>query len=271
MAQYFIARRYMATADIIILFILGAVIFGVVTMAGEWKTEFHPITNIDLSLHALPRYALFSALRGITAYFLSLVFTLTVGYLAAKNKLAEKIIIPLIDILQSVPVLTFLPGLILGFIALFPKTNTGLEIATILMIFSGQVWNMTFSFYSSLKSIPKDYEEAAAVMGLTRWQKFLRLEMPFSAVGLAWNSLMGMAGGWFFLSVCEAFTLGTLEYRLPGVGAYMAMATKVGNTQAMIYGIIAMVSIILVLDFVVWHPILSWVRRFRLEEVPSTD
>ena len=269
MRQVFVSPRYFSAADILIFLLLGACIYGIIAIGAQWQADYHPVTEIDLSIGALPRYALFSAMRGLVAYILSLAFTLVVGYSAAKSKKAERIIIPLIDILQSIPVLGFLPGLVLGLIALFPKTNLGLELAAIIMIFTGQVWNMTFSFYSSLKSLPSDYSEASKIMGLTWWQKFWRLEMPFSSVNLVWNSLMSMAGGWFFLSVSEAFTLGEREYRIPGVGAYMAVAISKSDTGAMLNGIIAMVCIIFVLDTFIWHPILSWVRRFRLEDVPG--
>lgn len=262
-------RRYFATADLVIFLLLATAIYGIIAISGQWRSDFHPATEINLSFGALPRYALFSAIRGLAAYILSLTFTIVVGFSAAKSKRAEKFIIPMIDILQSVPPLGFLPPLCIGLIALFPKTNTGLELVCIITIFTGQVWNMTFSFYSSLKSIPSDFSEASTVMGLTWFQRLVQLELPFSAVGLAWNSLLSMAGGWFFLIACEAFTLGDKEYRLPGVGAYMAVASEQGNTRAMVAGVIAMITIIMVLDFAIWHPILSWVRRFRLEDVPG--
>jgi NitT/TauT family transport system permease protein len=258
--------RYFSTADLLILSLIGAFIYGLMSLGAEWRSDYHPVTEIDLSLEALPRYALFSAMRGLVAYCISLVFTLVVGYAAAKSKKAERIILPLLDIGQSIPVLGFLPGLVLGLIALFPDTNLGLELAAIIMIFTGQVWNMTFAFYSSLKSMPADYTEAARIMGLSWKQKFWRLELPFSATNLAWNSLISVAGGWFFLSVCEAFTLGNTEFLLPGVGAYMSVAIDRGDSRAMIYGVCAMILIIVTYDVLLWRPLLTWVRRFRVEE-----
>jgi NitT/TauT family transport system permease protein len=260
-------RRYFSVPDIAIMLLIATIIYGVVAMGKEWRSEFHPVTKIDLSIWALPYYTLFSAVRGVVAYFISLSFTLLVGYLAAKSRPAEKIILPLLDILQSIPVLGFLPGLLIGLVALFPNTNTGLELAAILMIFTGQVWNMTFSYYTSLKSIPPDMIEASTVMGLDWRQRLFRLELPFSAVNLAWNSLLSMAGGWFFLIPCEAITLGDREYRLPGIGAYMDVAIKEGNSQAIFMAVIAMVLLIVLMDFVIWRPILAWVQRFRLEQV----
>ncbi|MGZ3699653.1 MAG: ABC transporter permease subunit, partial [Bdellovibrionota bacterium] len=181
----------------------------------------------------------------------------------------EKIIVPMLDILQSIPVLGFLPGLMLGLVALFPRTNTGLELTAIISIFTGQVWNMTFAFYSSLKSVPMDFQEASTVIGMSWWRRLIKVELPFSAVNLAWNSLMSMAGGWFFLAVCEAFTLGDREFRLPGIGAYMDVAIKRGDTQAIWLGVGAMVFLIVAMDFFIWRPILFWVQRFRLEEIPG--
>lgn len=269
MQRVVFSRRFSAIPDVIILMLVATVIYGVVLIGHQWRAEYQPTTRIDLSLSALPVYTLFSGMRGIAAYILSLGFTLVVGYAAAKSAKAERLIVPALDILQSIPVLGFLPGLVLGLVALFPKTNTGLELAAILMIFTGQVWNMTFSFYSSLKSIPHDFMEASTVIGLN-WKERLRtLELPYSAVNLVWNSLLSMAGGWFFLSACEAFTLGDRDYRLPGVGAYMAVAVQDNNTHAMIMGILAMVLLIVAIDFFVWRPMLAWVQKFRLEDIPG--
>ncbi len=260
------SHRHYSLADFVILLLLATVIYGVVAIAREWRSDFQPVTQIDLSVWALPYYTLLSACRGIVAYLISLTFTLVVGYAAAKSKTAEKIIIPILDILQCVPVLGFLPGLILGLVSLFPRTHTGLELAAILMIFTGQVWNMTFSYYSSLKSVPNDFKEASTVIGFNWRERLTKVELPFSAVNLAWNSLLSMAGGWFFLIPCEAITLGDKEYRLPGIGAYMDMAIKQENKTAMAMAVVAMTTLIILMDFTIWRPILSWVQRFRLEE-----
>jgi protein-disulfide isomerase/ABC-type proline/glycine betaine transport system permease subunit len=174
-----------------------------------------------------------------------------------------------LDILQSIPVLGFLPGLVLGLIAIFPHSNTGLELAAIIMIFTGQVWNMVFAYYASLKSIPRDYAEVSQLIGLTPLQRLFKLELPFASLNLTWASLMSMSGGWFFLSICESFTLGAQQFRLPGVGAYMAVAIAEGDIKAMVAGIVAMAFIIVILDFVLWRPILNWVHRFRTEDIAS--
>ncbi|MGK5084092.1 ABC transporter permease subunit [Bdellovibrionota bacterium FG-1] len=261
------AKKYFSIPDLIICFLVGTAIYGLVSIGREWRAEYNPVTNISLSVGSLLYYTLLSGIRGTVAYLISLAFTLVVGFIAAKNRQAERFIIPMLDILQSIPVLGFLPGLLLALIALFPHSNTGIELAAILMIFTGQVWNMTFSYYASLKSVPTDLTEAATVIGLSWWQRLVKVELPYSAVNLAWNSLMSMAGGWFFLNVCEASKFGDREYRLPGVGAYMAVAISQDNRRAMVLGVLAMMGLIISMDFFFWRPVLSWVQRFRLEEV----
>ncbi len=245
---------------------LAALIYGVVAFSAQWEASYNPTYQIDTSLGALPLYSLFSALRGFVAYLVSLGFTLVVGYWAAKSPRAEKVILPFLDVMQSIPVLGFLPGLVLGLVAIFPRTNVGLELASILLIFTGQVWNMTFAYYSSLKSVPTDLKEAASVITLSPMQRLRLLELPYSAMNLTWNSVMSMAGGWFFLTVCEAFTLGDKAYRLPGIGAYMAVAIDQGNSEAIVGGIVGMTAVIFLFDFLLWRPALVWAHRFRLEE-----
>ena len=267
MQRNILPQRLLSTADLLILCLIATAIYGVVSVGQQWRADFHPFTQIDLSVWALPKYTLFSAMRGLMAYLLSLAFTLVIGYVAAKSRAAERILIPAIDILQSIPVLGFLPAVTLSLVALFPHTNVGLELACVLTIFTGQVWNMTLSFYSSVKAVPSDLCEAATVMDLNWKQRLFKLELPYSAMNLAWNSLMSMAGGWFFLAVCEAFKLGEQEYRLPGIGSYMQVAVAEGNTKAMWLGVAAMTILIVSMDFVIWRPILAWVHRFRLAEV----
>lgn len=262
-------RKFSAVPDLVIVLLVGTLIYGLVAISQEWRAQFQPVTHIDLSIWSLPKYTLFSGIRGFVAYALSLIFTLVVGYMAAKSPRAERIIIPALDILQSIPVLGFLPGLVLGLVALFPHSNVGIELAAILMIFTGQVWNMTFSYYSSLKSIPADFMEASTVMGLSWKDRLVKLELPYAAVGLTWNSVMSMAGGWFFLSTCEALRLGDTDYRIPGIGSYMAVASEQDDWKAMIAGVIAMIFLIVLIDFFLWRPMLAYVQRFRLEDVPG--
>lgn len=179
--------------------------------------------------------------------------------------------VPLLDILQSIPVLGFLPGLVIAFIALFPHSNIGLELAAILMIFTGQVWNMTFSFYRSLQTIPNELKEVAKIYRFNWWQRFTKLELPFSTMGLVWNSMMSMAGGWFFLSISEAFILGDKDFRLPGIGSYMSVAIQTGNLPAMIYAIIAMSLMIIAVDQLFWKPIVAWAQKFKFDDTEAAQ
>src|SRR5262245_39374864 len=182
--QKIVIRRKVTTADAVVVAMVLATIYAIIAYAREWNATFHPAVDIDLSFYSLPYYTLFSALRGIAAFILSLSFTIVVGYWAAKSSKAERILIPPLDILQTIPVLGFLPGLVLALIAIFPHTNTGLELACIIMIFTGQVWNMTFSFYSSLKSVPSDFNDVSTVIGLSAMEKLRRVELPFAAINL---------------------------------------------------------------------------------------
>lgn len=252
--------------DIPLMLGLIGLIFGIMAVAGEWTGQHRSAVEIDLSPWTLPKYTFFSLCRGLLAYGLSLLFTLVYGYWAAKDHVAEKVLIPLLDILQSIPVLGFMPGLVLALAALFPGSNIGLELAAVIMIFTGQVWNMTFSFYQSLRSVPQYLQEAAAVYRFNGWQKAVKLEIPFSAIGLIWNSMMSMAGGWFFLTVSEAFQLGDKDFRLPGLGSYMSVANDKGDNAAKFYGIVAMILMITFLDQFLWRPLVVWGQKFRVEE-----
>lgn len=256
-------RRAFQPADLVAIAITGFFLYGIISTAQRWSGQLVPEVSIDLNLSSLPEYSLFSLFRGIASYLVSLGFTLVTGYIAAKNRYAEKILIPLLDICQSIPVMGFLPGLVLGLIAIFPNTNLGLELACILMIFTGQAWNMAFSFYQSVKTVPHTFYEVSDMVGLNWFQKLLRVELPFSAIPLAWNSLMSMAGGWVFLIVCESFKLGERNFRLPGLGSYMAVAIEQDNTRAQVAGVLSMILIIVFLDFVIWRPIIAWTGRFR--------
>jgi NitT/TauT family transport system permease protein len=264
-ATAFLERFRAGWFDLLLLVAVIGVVFGLVSLAGEWRT-FHPAVQIDLSPRALPLYTFYSLSRGLIAYAFSLLFTLVYGYWAAKDPLAERVLLPLLDILQSIPVLGFMPGVVLALVALFPGSNTGLELASIIMIFSGQAWNMTFSFYHSLRSIPKDQSEAATVYRFDWWQRFKWVELPFSMIGLVWNSMMSMAGGWFFLMITESFVLGSKDFRLPGIGSYMSVAVAKGDVPAMLWAIFAMMLMIVILDQLFWRPVVVWAQKFRVEE-----
>ena len=262
---------YSAWIDVLLLLALGALIGGLAAFARRWHAPLRPTVEIDLSAWALPGYTALSLARGVAAYVLSLTFTLVYGTIAAHSRRAERVMIPIIDILQGIPVLGFLPGLVLGLVALFPHSNVGLELASVVMIFTGQVWNMTFSFYGSLRGIPSDYRDVARINGFGWWKTFRTLELPLSTIGLLWNSMMSMAGGWFFLTVTEAFTLGDRDFRLPGIGSYMAVAIDHGDRRAMAYAVVAMIVMIITVDQLVWRPALAWAQKFKVEETAAAE
>jgi NitT/TauT family transport system permease protein len=253
--------------DLLLIVGLAGALWGIVDLAGQWTTAMRPTVDIDLDdAWALPRYTLYSLMRGLAAYVISLGFTLVYGYWAAKDRQAERVLMPLLDILQSIPVLSFMPGLVLALVAVFPTTNIGLELAAVIMIFTGQAWNMTFSYHHSLRSVPNDLREVAAVYRFTWWQTLKWVELPFATMGLVWNSMMSMAGGWFFLTASEAFQLGDKDFRLPGVGSYVKEAVKEGRWDAMAMAILAMVAMIVLLDQLLWRPVVVWAQKFRFEE-----
>jgi NitT/TauT family transport system permease protein len=263
--------RRLTWTDLALVAGLGGGIYGLVHLAREWTGALRPAVDIDLSFGALPGYALLSLSRGLAAYLLSLAFTLVYGYWAAHDRVAQRVLIPALDILQSIPVLGFMPGVVLGLVGLFPHSNVGLELASVIMIFTGQAWNMTFSFYYSLRSIPRDLMEVAILNRFGWWQRFRWVELPFSAIGLVWNSMMSMAGGWFFLMVSEAFVLGDKDFRLPGLGSYMSVAVARGDGRAMVGAIVAMTLMIVALDQLLWRPVVVWSQKFRIEESGQTE
>src|SRR5512142_1803875 len=264
------SRRLSWTA-LVLLAGLGGGIYGLINLAHRWSGALRPAVDIDLSLSSLPGYALLSLSRGLAAYLLSLLFTLVYGYWAARDRMAERVLIPALDILQSIPVLGFMPGLVLGLVSLFPHSNVGLELASVIMIFTGQAWNMTFSFYHSVQSLPRDLGEVATLSRFRWWQRFRWVELPFSAIGLVWNSMMSMAGGWFFLMVSGAFVRGDTDFSLPGLGAYMSVAVARGDGRAMAWAVVAMAVMIVALDQLLWRPVVVWSQKFRVEESGQTE
>jgi NitT/TauT family transport system permease protein len=248
-----------------------AIFYGVLVVGRTWLGPFTPEVEISKSPWALPVYAAYSLLRISVAYFLSLLFTLVYGYIAAYNPRAEKFMVPLLDVLQSIPVLSFLPGVMLAMVALFPGRQLGVEMGAILLIFTGQVWNMAFSFYASLKSIPREMREAAKIYRFNWWQRFTEMELPFAAIGLVWNSMMSVAGGWFFLMACEMFVLGSRDFRLPGLGSYLQTAASAGDTRSTLWGVGTMIAVIVLLDQFVWRPVIAWAEKFKIEQVESTN
>ena len=254
-------------ADVSVFAGLLAILYVLFASARIWFAPFTPVANISSSPRALPLYAAYSFVRIASAYILSLLFALVYGLVAAKSDRAAKILLPLLDILQSIPVLSFLPGVMLAMVALFPGRQLGLELGSILLIFTGQAWNIAFSFYASLKGIPRELDEAARLYRFSLWQRFTELELPFAAIGLVWNSMMSVAGGWFFLMACEMFVLGTRDFRLPGLGSYLQVAAGAGDTRAILWGVAAMIAVIVLLDQLVWRPAIAWSDKFKFETV----
>jgi NitT/TauT family transport system permease protein len=252
----------------LIMFSAGlALFYGVIQVGRNWLGPFTPHVEISRSLGALPIYAGYSLLRIALAYVLSLLFAVTYGYIAAYRPRAERFMIPLLDVLQSIPVLSFLPGVMLAMAALFPGRQLGVEMGAVLLIFTGQVWNMAFSFYASLKSIPREMREAAKIYRFNWWQRFIQIELPFATIGLVWNSMMSVAGAWFFLMACEQFG----DFRLPGLGSYLQAAADNGDTRSILLGIATMVAVIVLIDQFVWRPVIAWAEKFKMEQVESTS
>jgi NitT/TauT family transport system permease protein len=222
-------------------------------------------TAVSLEYWNLPYYALRTALRMFAALFFSLVFTLTYASLAAKSRRWEMVLIPALDVLQSVPILGFLSFTVTFFLGLFPGNTLGAELAAIFAIFTSQAWNMAFSFYQSLRTVPRDLEEVARSFRLSGWQKFWQLEAPFAMPGLIWNAMMSMSGGWFFVVASEAITVGATTITLPGVGSYIAKANNEGNWSAIGAAIVTMAIVILLYDQLLFRPIVSWADKFRVE------
>src|SRR5215472_16652715 len=262
---------YSFLVDVPIFAFCLALIYSVAMLAHYWSSPLTPQVDIDLRASALPLYAVYSVLRISIAYLLSLAFTIAYGYGAAYHPRAERVMVPLLDVLQSIPVLSFLPGVMLAMVALFPRRQLGLELGSILLIFTGQVWNMAFSFYSSLKSIPQEMREAAQLYRFSWWQSLTQMELPFSVIGLVWNSMMSVAGGWFFLMACEMFVLGKRDFRLPGLGSYLQTAADAGDMRAILYGLATMVTVIVLTDQLVWRPVVAWAQKFKFETVEASE
>jgi NitT/TauT family transport system permease protein len=263
-------RSWPVVLDLTVAAFCLAVFYCVVLLGRYWFGHTVPSAEISQSARALPLYAFYSIVRIGVAYLLSLVFAVGYGYYAAYHPRVEAFMIAILDILQSIPVLSFLPGVMLVMVSLLPTRQLGVELGAILLIFTGQVWNMAFSFYSSINSIPRELREVSQISGFSAWQRFWQLELPFSSIGLIWNSMVSVAGGWFFLMACEMFVLGDRDFRLPGLGSYLQVAASNGNTKAMIWGLVTMIAIIVAIDQLVWRPIIAWADKFKFEQVESS-
>ncbi len=248
-----------------------AVFFALVSTGVYWFQKPIPVVPISSSISALPAYAFYSIVRMAIAYFLSLAFAITYGYIAAYNPRLEPWMVAVLDILQSIPVLSFLPPVVLAMVSLIPGHQLGIEMAVILLIFTGQVWNLAFSFYSSLKSIPREMLEASRIYRYSGWQRFWQLEMPYSAIGLVWNSIVSVAGGWFALIFCEAFSMGNRNFQLPGLGSYIQTASYDENVRALLAGIATVIVIVVATDQLIWRPLIAWSDKFKFEQVEADD
>ncbi len=260
--------RTTTLADLAVGLSVLTLLYVVARVGAQSLVRFNPpdvIPSVSLDPRNLPNYAARSTLRMFLALGFSTVFTFVYGYAAARSKRAERVLVPLLDILQSIPVLGFLSVTVTAFIALFRGSLLGLEAASIFAIFTGQAWNMTFSFYHSLRSVPRELEEMATLYRLSKWERFTRLELPASVIGLVWNGMMSFGGGWFFLAASEAISVLNRQYTLPGIGSYVAAAVEARNLRALGWAIATMIVLILVIDQLFWRPLVTVAERYKLE------
>lgn len=249
--------------------IMAAVVWGSAQMIGPY--QIGETIPIDLSPLALPGYAIQTVLRMVVALFFSFLATFTIGTWAAKSKQAEKILLPLVDILQSIPVLGFLSISVLGFIYLFPGSMLGPECAAIFAIFSSQAWNMILSFYQSLKILPKELKDAAMTLQLGAWQRFWRLEVPFAMPALLWNTMVSLSASWFFVVASEAFSIANQQIHLPGIGSYISYATLHSDYRAIGFAILAMLLVIILYDQLIFRPLIIWSEKFKPDPDESEE
>ncbi|HTE36339.1 MAG TPA: ABC transporter permease subunit, partial [Reyranella sp.] len=257
--------------DVVIFILIAAVFVGLAHGAREMMAPTSRLTLEPVTLDAgnLPEYALRTTLRMFAAIVASLLFTFVVATLAAKSRKAELVIIPALDILQSVPVLGFLTFTVVFFLGLFPQSQLGAECAAIFAIFTAQAWNMAFSFYQSLRTLPSDLDEVSRHFGLSPWLRFWRLEAPFAAPGLIWNTMMSMSGGWFFVVASEAITVGDTTVKLPGIGSWLAVAIDAKDLRAVLLAVGTMAMVILAYDQLLFRPIVAWADKFRFEQTAA--
>lgn len=262
-------KSYPNRWDILAFFFVLGVISVLAWNAKQMSVPYHLGQSLPISLdpHYLPGYALRTVSRMFIALMVSLLFTLIFGTWAAKNKRAERLIIPVIDILQSIPVLGMLSITIVGFIALFPHSMLGPECAAIFAIFTSQAWNMALGFYQTVRTVPNDLHEAAEMFHLSAWQKFWRIDVPFSMPGLLWNTMLSMSAGWFFVVASEAISVSNQQILLPGIGSYITYAIAAADMRAIGYAILTMFIIILLYDQFLFRPLIAWAEKFKYENV----
>jgi NitT/TauT family transport system permease protein len=258
-------------ADVVVVLAVVALLFAALHIRPAFSRPLPTPRSFPLDPGLLPYYAFRSALRLFAAFALSLLFTVVYGYAAARSRLLQPILVSLLDILQSVPVLGFLAVSVTFFVHVMPSPVLALELSAVFAIFTAQAWNMTFSFYHSLKTLPRDLDEAMRLYRLTRWQRLWHLELPAATIGLVLNSMMSFGGSWFFLAASEAVTYRGRTILLPGLGSYMAEAEARGDTRGMILAILTMIVVIVLIDQLFWRPIVAWSQKFKLEQVQTTD
>ncbi|WP_337845282.1 ABC transporter permease subunit [Thermus sp.] len=257
-------NRYDLLAALVVAALLGAFLLASKEVVGPYRPA-----SLDLDPQHLPEYALRTGLRMGLALLLSFAFTLVYAPLAAKTRW-EPLLVAILDILQSAPILGFLAASVGALAALFPGRALGYELAAVFAVFTSQAWNMTFSFYQSLKTLPRELEEVARLHRLSPTHRFLRLELPYALPGLVWNAMMSMSGGWFFVVASEALTVGHKEVDLPGIGSYLARAIAQEDGRAMAWAVLAMFLTILLYDQLFFRPLVAWSERFKYEEQSGT-
>jgi len=250
--------------DVLLAATLLAVSYGLVwTSAHVFSTSPYAALTISTSLSVLPWYAAQSLTRMVVGYVVSLLFSVGYAYTAYRVPLAAQALMLVIDVLQSIPLLSFLPAVVLGLIALFPGTRIGVELAAVLLLFTSMAWNMVLGFYQSLCGIPRDLVDVATVLKMSSWKRFWVLEAPAGVIGLVWNSIMSVAGGWFFLISIESFTLGNRDFRLPGLGSFLAVAAEAGDYGAIGAGLAVVIALVVAVDFLLWRPLIAWSSKFN--------
>ncbi len=264
-------RRLPNLFDIAAMLCIGGLIFAFASGARHTVAPLTAMEPISLDPAYLPGYALRTTLRMFAALACSILFTFTYATWAAKSRRAGKVLVPILDILQSVPIIGFLTFTVVFFMHLFPGRVLGVELAAIFAIFTSQAWNMAFSLYQSLKTVPADLAECATAFQLSAWQKFWRMEVPFAMPGLVWNTMMSMSGGWFFVVASEAVTVGNNTWKLPGIGSYVAQALEERDIRAVFYAIVAMLVVILAYDQLLFRPLVAWSAKFRFEMTASAE
>ena len=273
-ARSLLRRPALRWPDVVVLVALLALLFGLLKLAPALNAPFLPRTapsEVSTDPANLPYYAVRSLLRMFAALILSVLFTFVYATAAARLRRLEKVLLPVLDILQSVPVLGFLAVTVTAFINLFPGSELGLEAASIFAIFTSMAWNMTFAFYYSLISQPRDLDEAARVLRLTKWERFWRLDVPSGMIPLVWNGMMGFGGAWFFLAASEAISVLNHSYALPGIGSYAEAAINHGNLGEVGMAILVMIVMVVGVNFLFWRPVTAWAERFRVEESEAAE